>query len=209
MTSSTSGGKSLLLQLGPGSQASCLSHSCSVGAHALPPVTAPLFQVRTRFMLLVNQAAAEAPVHVHVGLWGYTTTPAVSLQKKMKPEKTGDRLSSAHVLTCLCAQWMAARRTGLLHRSWRHSQTSHQCKPRTDSQWPAPRGHTTTAQPRVPLPLGGSGYMRQTLPRLQSHLLVSNWGAGKAVTQTPNEYNLIASCLSPRHRERRSEREEN
>jgi len=36
-------------------------------------------------------------------------------------------------------------------------------KPHADSLQPAPRGHTMAAQPRVTLPLGGSGYMGQTL----------------------------------------------
>ena len=46
-------------------------------------------------------------------------------------------------------------------------------KPRTDSLWPAPRGGTTAAQPRVTLPLGGSGCMGQTLHGLQSHLFTA------------------------------------
>lgn len=111
----------------------------------------PCLRARAHFMLRVTQAVAGTSVYI--GLWGYTTGPAACLQKKMGlPGKTGDGLFLAHSLPHWCTQQTAAWRSGLLHRSWKHLQTSHQCKAGTTSPRPAPRRGVTAAQPWVPLP---------------------------------------------------------
>lgn len=155
--SSTSGDKSLPLQSGPGRQ------SPTPAQRVLCPAPAPSnLSARAHFMLLVTQAAAGTSVYT--GLWGYPTAPAACLRKKMGlPGKTGDGLFLVHILPHWCTQQTAAWRSGILHRSLKHFQTS---------LWPASCRGATDTQPKVPLPLSGSWYMRQTLPRLQSPLHV-------------------------------------